>query len=180
MCVFKIHCTHIGNYQIIKDVYIAKAGFGLLVFLTPSPKCWGYSMCHSLCPDNVWENLENRVSQDSNLSTATISLVKKCWSRLTRPAMISKHSNEQPLLQFHLSIHMNVIPACTQEVFHCLFSLQTYELLSRAKHFKRNKHERHSTNFMEWDMCPCLPQQLKKQTNNQVFCGNIATILATT
>lgn len=97
MCMFKIHCTYIGNYYIIKDVYIAKAGFGLLVFLTPPPKCWGYSMCHSLCPDNVWENLENRASQDSNLSTATISLVKKCWSLLTRPAMISKWATSAPV-----------------------------------------------------------------------------------
>lgn len=70
--VLKIHCTH-GDYYIIKAVYTPKADFGLLVFLTPPPKCWGYSMGRSLCPDSVWENLENRASQDSNLPTASFT-----------------------------------------------------------------------------------------------------------
>lgn len=36
--VLKSHWTH-GDYYIIRAVYTAKADFGLLVFLTPPPKC---------------------------------------------------------------------------------------------------------------------------------------------
>lgn len=46
MCMFKTHCIYKGNYQKIKVVFIAKAGFGLLILLTPTLKCLGYGMCH--------------------------------------------------------------------------------------------------------------------------------------